>query len=161
MKTLKIGIAALALFTSLGLSNLHLNRLGISPVKRTPITQAPKAEIFCLAKNIYHEARGEPFEGQIAVAQVTLNRVAAGTFNKTVCGVVYAHSQFSWTLESRRRVTDVKAWESAVDIAAAVLTGAVLLPDFKALYFHTKQVNPRWNRKKRVVAVIGNHIFYS
>lgn len=161
MKTLKIGIAALALLTSLGLGNVSLDLLGILPAKRTPITQVPKAEIFCLAKNIYHEARGEPFEGQLAVAQVTMNRVAAGTFNKTVCGVVYAHSQFSWTLESRRRVTDVKAWESAVDIAAAVLTGAVRLPDFKALYFHTKQVNPRWNRKKRVVAVIGNHIFYS
>lgn len=161
MKTLKIGIAALALLTTITLGTAWVKRPQNLSAKQIPITQVPKAEIFCLAKNIYHEARGEPFEGQIAVAQVTLNRVASGTFNKTVCGVVYAHKQFSWTLDERRRVTDVKAWESAVDIAAAVLTGSVRLPEFKALYFHTKQVNPRWNRKKRVVAVIGNHIFYS
>lgn len=161
MKTLKSGIAALALLTSLGLGNLSLDHLGTSSLKRIPITQVPKAEIFCLAKNIYHEARGESFEGQLAVAQVTMNRVASGAFNKTVCGVVYAHKQFSWTLDARRRVTDTKAWEASVDIAAAVLTRSIHLPNFKALYFHTKQVHPRWNRKKRVVAVIGNHIFYS
>lgn len=161
MKTLKCGIAALALFTTLGLGNLSLDHLGIQPVKRIPIAQIPKAEIFCLAKNIYHEARGEPLEGQIAVAQVTMNRVASGDFHKTVCGVVYAYKQFSWTLDSKRKVTDIKAWEASVDIAAAVLTRSVQLPNFKATYFHTKQVNPRWNRNKRVVAVIGNHIFYS
>ena len=161
MKTLKCGIAALTLLTSLGLGNLTLDHLGLLPAKKIPIAQIPKAEIFCLAKNIYHEARGEPLEGQIAVAQVTMNRVANGAFNKTVCGVVYADSQFSWTLDKRRRVTDTKAWEASVDIAAAVLTKSVRLPKFDALYFHTKQVKPRWNRNKRVVAVIGNHIFYS
>lgn len=161
MKTLKCGIAVLALFTTLGLGNLSLDHLGIQPVKRIPITQVPKAEIFCLAKNIYHEARGEPLEGQIAVAQVTMNRVASGAFNKTVCGVVYAYKQFSWTLDSKRKVTDIKAWEASVDVASAVLTRSVQLPNFNALYFHTKQVRPRWNRDKRVVAVIGNHIFYS
>ena len=161
MKTLKIGVIALVLFTSLSLGNLGLDRLGSLRVKPIPISQIPKAEIFCLAKNIYHEARGESIEGQIAVAQVTLNRVASKQFNRTVCGVVYAHSQFSWTLDSKRSVRDRKAWQGAVDIAAAVLTKSIPLPDFRALYFHTKQVNPRWNRGKRVVARIGNHIFYS
>jgi spore germination cell wall hydrolase CwlJ-like protein len=161
MKTLKIGIAALTLFTTIGLGNLSLDHLGNQPAKRIPITQFPKSEIYCLAKNIYHEARGESLKGQIAVAQVTMNRVASGEFHKTVCGVVYAYKQFSWTLDSKLRVTDVKAWEASVDLAAAVLTRSVELPNFKALYFHTKQVRPRWNRNKQVVAVIGNHIFYS
>lgn len=161
MKTLKLGLAALALLTTLELGHLSLSHLGLLPAKPIPLTQVRKADIHCLAKNIYHEARGEPLDGQIAVAQVTLNRVASGSFQNTVCGVVYAERQFSWTLNKRLKVTDVKAWEASVDIAEAVLTKSVPLPNFKALYFHTKQVKPRWNRNKRVVAVIGNHIFYS
>jgi N-acetylmuramoyl-L-alanine amidase len=165
MKTLKIGITALALFTSLSLGNLGLDHLGIQPVKPkpkpVPVAKIPKADIYCLAKNIYYEARGEPLEGQIAVAQVTLNRVASKQFHSTVCGVVYAHKQFSWTLDKGRKIRDRKAWSDAVDLAAAVLTKSIPLPHFPALYFHTPQVNPRWNRGKRVVARIGNHIFYS
>jgi len=171
MKTLKIAVVSLTLFTTIGVGNLGLS-LPTTPIpiphtepvlvaKPIASTEIPKADILCLAKNIYHEARGEPLEGQVAVAQVTLNRVASGNFQNTICGVVYAERQFSWTLDKRLKVTDVKAWEASVDIAAAVLTKSVPLPNFKALYFHTKQVKPRWNRNKRVVAVIGNHIFYS
>ena len=119
------------------------------------------ADVECLAKNIYHEARGEGLAGKVAVAQVTVNRVASKQFQSTVCGVVYAPSQFSWTLDKRKRVRDEKAWQASVSIARAVLTQAVRLPNFPALYFHTPQVNPRWNRDKTVVARIGNHIFYS
>lgn len=161
MKTLKIGITALALFTSLSLGNLGLDRLGIQPVKPRPIPAIAKADIHCLAKNIYHEARGEPLEGQIAVAQVTLNRVASKHFHSTVCGVVYAYKQFSWTLDKSKKVRDHKAWQASVNLATAVLTRSIALPDFPALYFHTPQVNPRWNRNKKVLARIGNHIFYS
>ena len=165
MKTLKIAVFSLALFTTMSLGNLHLDRLVIQPAKPKPIpipiTKIAKADIHCLAKNIYYEARGEPLEGQIAVAQVTLNRVASKQFHSTVCGVVYAYRQFSWTLDKDRKIRDRKAWEEAVDLAAAVLTKSIPLPHFPALYFHTPQVNPRWNRGKRVVARIGNHIFYS
>lgn len=119
------------------------------------------ADVECLAKNIYHEARGEGLAGKIAVAQVTVNRVASRQFQNTICGVVYAPRQFSWTLDKRKRVRDQKSWQASVSIARAVLTQAVRLPDFHALYFHTPQVNPRWNRNKIIVARIGNHIFYS
>ena len=118
-------------------------------------------QLACLTKNIYYEAAFEPFEGKVAVAQVTMNRVASGAFHSTVCGVVYAYKQFSWTLDNTRKIRDRKAWEASVDLAVAVLTRSIPLPNFSALYFHTKQVRPHWNRNKRVVAVIGNHIFYS
>lgn len=151
MKTLKIGILCLILPLTLGFSNTHDGK-----TKRARWT-----DVECLAKNIYHEARGESLEGQIAVAQVTLNRVRNPQFDNTVCAVVYAPSQFSWTLDKRKRVRDQKAWRASVNIARAVLTQTVKLPDFPALYFHTRQVNPHWNRSKKVLAKIGSHIFYS
>ncbi len=125
------------------------------------IQHAKTQDIECLAKNIYHEARGEGLHGQIAVAQVTLNRVASGKFQSSICKVVYADRQFSWTIGGSKRVKDTKAWQDAIVVARAVLTQSIYLPDFKALYFHTKQVKPTWNRNKRVLAIIGNHIFYA
>ena len=113
------------------------------------------------SRNVYFESRGEPVEGQIAVAQVTMNRVRSGEFQSNICKTVYARKQFSWTKDKNKKVKDNKAWDASVAIATAVLTNSVLLPDFKALYFHTKQVMPKWNRDKQIVAVIGNHIFYA
>lgn len=153
MKTLKIGMIVLATVTAIN--------LGVATHKHVAQTKATQQDIACLAKNIYMEARGEPLEGQIAVAQVTLNRVRSNKFQNTVCGVVYANKQFSWTNTKHRKIKDSKAYESAVVLATAVLTNSIPLPTFKALYFHTRQVKPRWNRKKQVVATIGNHIFYS
>lgn len=124
------------------------------------LAPAKQADVVCLAKNIYHEARGEPIEGQIAVAQVTVNRVNSGEFQSNICKTVYANKQFSWT-EKPAKVKDRKAWEASVIIATAVLTKSIHLPDFKALYFHTRQIRPKWSRTKQVVAKIGNHIFYA
>ena len=135
--------------------------LGLGTAHDSKYKSAHPTDVECLAKNIYHEARGEPLEGQIAVAQVTLNRVQHPQFHNTVCSVVYAPSQFSWTLDKKKRVRDQKAWQASVNIARAVLTQAVRLPDFPALYFHTTKVSPRWNRNKKVLAKIGDHIFYS
>jgi spore germination cell wall hydrolase CwlJ-like protein len=151
MKTLKLGLLAIAMLTSIG--------LGTGSLAINKIQSANEKDIACLAKNIYHEARGESLHGQIAVAQVTLNRVASGKFQRNICSVVYAPKQFSWTIGPRKKIKDTKAWEASVAVATAVLTKSIHLPDFKALYFHTKQVNPGWNRS--VLAVIGNHIFYA
>lgn len=153
MKALKTGIVALTLLTSITLGTAtHIHRG----------TQLAKTQdIECLAKNIYHEARGEGLHGQIAVALVTLNRVASGKFQSTICKTVYANKQFSWTNSGTKRVKDAKAWQDAIAVARAVLTQSIYLPDFKALYFHTRQVRPAWAKTKRVVAVINNHIFYS
>lgn len=153
MKILKLAVLALGLSTVLSLGTATHAHLGLQPAK--------DSEVDCLARNIYHEARGESLHGQIAVAQVTVNRVASGKFQNTVCKTVYARKQFSWTNDKTKRVKDAKAWQDAVAVARAVLTQSIHLPDFKALYFHTRQVRPAWAKTKRVVAVINNHIFYS
>lgn len=152
MNKIKIGILLASLLTTL--------TLGTASVSLSLPLSAKKSDIECLARNVYHEARGEPLKGQIAVAQVTMNRVTSGEFQSNVCKTVYAHKQFSWT-DKPKKIKDIKAWEASVAVATAVLTKSVHLPDFKALYFHTKQVKPYWNRNKRVLAVIGNHIFYA
>jgi spore germination cell wall hydrolase CwlJ-like protein len=123
--------------------------------------KATNAELMCLAKNIYYEARGEPMRGKIAVAQVTLNRVTHRTeFQSSICGVVYAKHQFSWTNE-RHKEPCGEAWREAKEVAKAVLDGSVHIPQFKALYFHNLTVQPRWRKTKELVARIGNHIFYA
>jgi N-acetylmuramoyl-L-alanine amidase len=123
--------------------------------------KATKSEILCLAKNIYYEARGEPIQGKIAVAQVTLNRVTHRTeFDASICRVVYAKQQFSWTHE-RHHEPRGDAWLEAQALAKQVLQGTVHLPKFSALYFHNQTVKPRWSRTKELVARIGNHTFYN
>ena len=122
--------------------------------------KATNVEILCLAKNIYYEARGEPMHGKIAVAQVTLNRVTHRTeFQSSICQVVYAKHQFSWTQE-RHREPRGPEWIEAQALAKLVIQGVVHLPNFKALYFHNLTVKPKWNKTKELVARIGNHIFY-
>lgn len=128
---------------------------------REAVIKVNKKDLACLAKNIYHEARGEPLEGQLAVAQVTLNRVKSGEFHNTVCGVVYADKQFSWTDEPLKSIQDMKAWQSSLKIADAILARKITVSNFKALYFHSKKVRPAWAHKKQLVAKIGNHVFYS
>jgi spore germination cell wall hydrolase CwlJ-like protein len=153
MKTLKLGVLATSL--------LLVGTLGIGTLAPVTPVEARFTDIDCLAKNIYHEARGEPLEGQIAVAQVTLNRVQNPRYHNTVCGVVYAHRQFSWTNSGTKKVKNPKAWQAALDISRAVLTKSVHLPEFRATHFHTLQVKPYWAKTKTRVAVIGNHVFYS
>ena len=123
--------------------------------------KATKNEILCLAKNIYYEARGEPMQGKIAVAQVTLNRVTHRTqFDASICQVVYAKNQFSWTQEKHREPRG-EAWQEAQVLAKMVLQGTAHLPQFQALYFHNLTVKPQWRKTKELVAKIGNHIFYA
>lgn len=127
----------------------------------TQLRKASEKDIHCLAQNIYHEARSESLGGQIAVAQVTVNRVKASNFTKSVCRVVFEPHQFSWTSNKRLRVRDSKAWKDSLVIAKAVLTNSIRLPNFTATHYHTKSVNPRWNRNMQVLAIIGQHIFYA
>lgn len=113
--------------------------------------------VTCLAKNVYHEARGEPYKGQLAVALVTLNRVSSSRYPDSVCEVVYAKYQFSWTRE-KLKVVDKTAWKKAQDIAYKALAEYDNLKHFSATHFHHISINPDWKLKK--VAKIGNHVFY-
>lgn len=127
-------------------------------------------QLACLAKNIYHEAGGEPFEGKVAVAQVTINRAESdGQFPGDICKVVYQKNmvyekvlcQFSWVCdrETNFRPKNPEIYVESMEVAKKVLLEGFRLAVLKeALYFHADYVNPGW--KKQKVAKIGRHIFY-
>lgn len=126
-------------------------------------------ELDCLARNIYFESASEPFEGKVAVAQVTMNRVASGNFASSVCGVVYQKNviydkvicQFSWYCESPAtlKVKAPQLYNESYEVAKKVLLEGFRLPGLKdAMYYHADYVNPGWRKEK--VAKIGRHIFY-
>jgi spore germination cell wall hydrolase CwlJ-like protein len=121
-------------------------------------------ELSCMAKNIYHEARGEPIEGQLAVAIVTLNRVNHKDFPNDICSVVYQRTssvcQFSWVCDKSLSIRDLTKFVQSVEIARIAIEGRESIDQIsKALYYHADYVNPRWNHKTKV-AKIGRHIFY-
>jgi spore germination cell wall hydrolase CwlJ-like protein len=140
-----------------------LNSLDIVSIKTR------EKELNCLAINIYREAGYEPFEGKVAVAQVTMNRVKDSNFPNDVCGVVYQKSagtrivcQFSWYCDSKHRNRPVgpKAYEESYEVAKKVLLENFRLDILKpALYYHADYVNPQWRLEK--IGKIGTHIFYS
>lgn len=123
----------------------------------------------CLAINVYREAGHEPFEGKVAVAQVTLNRVNSNKFPRDVCAVVYQKSrftervicQFSWYCDSkhRNRPVDEEAYAESYRVAKMVFLEDFRLESIdKALYYHADYVNPNWKLKR--ITKIGAHIFY-
>jgi spore germination cell wall hydrolase CwlJ-like protein len=119
-------------------------------------------DLFCLAKNIYHEARGEPTLGKYAVAQVTMNRVRHPSFSKTICGVVFEPNQFSWANDRSIRWTRPSnaSWDESIKIARQVLDHGVTIKGMEnALFFHATYVRPGWRNVRRL-ATIGDHIFY-
>ena len=133
----------------------------VAAAMMAPPTVDPKQHK-CLALNIYHEARGERVEGQIAVAQVTLNRVKHDEWGSTICEVVYQPHQFSWThLIEDQSPQENKAWRKAKIIARDVMIGNVADPTMGAVYYHANYVNPNWAEYMDLSKVIGNHLFYT
>ena len=137
----------------------------------SPITaQMRQAQLDCLARNIYHEAGYEPFEGKVAVAQVTINRAESSQFPSDICQVVYQKNvvyekvlcQFSWYCEgpSAMKPMNGPVYTESMEVAKKVLLEGFRLPDLKkALYFHGDYIQPNWNKKP--VAKIGRHVFYN
>lgn len=126
-------------------------------------------QLACLARNIYYEAGTEPFEGKVAVAQVTLNRVESGMFPADICKVVYEKNmiygrvlcQFSWYCDRAATVRPIsnEVYTESMEVAKKVLLEGFRLPGlYTAMYYHADYVNPGWRREK--VAKIGRHIFY-
>ncbi len=136
--------------------------LGMAALWPAQTVALEKTELGCLAMNIYHEARGESRQGQLAVAAVTLNRVRDARFPDSVCAVVWQPYQFSWTHTLRSYFpTDMAAWKRSMKIAESSLAKDVVAEYDNLLYYHSKQVRPRWSREKRFVARVGSHLFYS
>jgi N-acetylmuramoyl-L-alanine amidase len=132
----------------------------IEKPKQVEITISKK-ELECLAKNIYFEARGEPTEGQIAVAAVTLNRVNAKGFPDSICKVVHQPYQFSWVYEVKSHVPrSIEQYEQAKQIALDYMQGKLKDPTKGATFYHANYVNPKWNKHVTKSATIGAHIFY-
>ncbi len=136
-------------------------RLGLIGPKRA------KAEK-CLANAVYFEARGEPVRGQIAVAQVVMNRVFSPFYPDNVCGVVYQNArhhlacQFTFACDGVPDVvTEPDAWARAKRIAHDMLNGELWLPQIaKSTHYHAYWVHPSWVREMRKVFKIGVHTFY-
>ena len=121
-----------------------------------------ESDLFCLAKNIYHEAGHESNLGKFAVAQVTINRMKEKRRTLGVCDVVFAPLQFSWATSRGTRWTKPSgpAWETSKEIAREVLIdGKRIYGMENALYFHAAYVSPDWRNVAKLVR-IGNHIFY-
>jgi spore germination cell wall hydrolase CwlJ-like protein len=123
------------------------------------------AEWQCLAKAIYHEARGEGLPGQFAVAEVILNRVDSPLYPRSVCGVVgqagNGGCQFSFMCDGRSdAIADRAAWDVSARIAAVMLAGAPRTLTEGATHFHTTAVRPGWARVFPRTALIGAHLFY-
>ncbi len=121
-------------------------------------------ELDCLASAVYFEARGEPIEGQLAVAEVVLNRAASGRYPAGVCEVVIQPWQFSFVNRTGRippADRSSQAWQRAVAIARIADRGASRLLSPEVLWYHADYVAPSWGRRLARNTKIGLHIFYS
>ena len=118
-----------------------------------------RPEVECMARTVYHEAANQALSGQLAVAQVILNRVNSGAFPRSVCAVVDQPGQFS-----RAPVTaaaeSAKPWSAAV--AIAIIAQEHRFPQIApgALFFHAASMRPAWSDEHERIAQIGDHIFY-
>lgn len=116
----------------------------------------------CLAEAVFHEARGEPLKGQLAVAQVVLNRV--GRSDRSICDVVFERRaercQFSFACDPARASEGGPAWATARAVAQLALAGRVPDVTRNATHFHATRVSPAWSRVYQHTLTIGRHMFY-
>ncbi len=121
----------------------------------------------CLAQAVYFEARSEPLEGQLAVAQVVLNRVRDARYPSTVCHVVFQNEhwrnrcQFSFACDGRSdNPKEARAWRRAQKIAFIAATGRWNDLTEAATHYHADYVNPYWKVAFNQTAQYGRHVFY-
>lgn len=149
--------------------NFHKQEATKPSVFSTLTLDQREKQLDCLARNIYFEAATEPFEGKVAVAQVTINRAESGKFPTDICRVVYQKNifmekvvcQFSWYCdrESASRLMHPAIYSESMEVAKRVLLEGFRLPTLvNALYYHADYVNPGWKRER--ITKIGRHIFY-
>ncbi|VAV87694.1 hypothetical protein MNBD_ALPHA02-943 [hydrothermal vent metagenome] len=135
------------------------------------LTQLPgnvSAESFrCLAQAVYFEARSEPFEGQVAVAYVILNRVKDRRYPDNICGVVFQNEkrrnqcQFSFACDGLSdNPYEKTAWNVARRVAGGTLTNASSDVTARSTHYHAKYVHPGWAKHLQPTLQVGSHIFY-
>ena len=131
--------------------------------------------LMCMATNIYHEAKNQPMAGQIAVAQVVMNRVKDNRYPDNVCDVVkqgltykngkvvLGKCQFSWYCDGKKDDVDKKSekWRNSLRYASMVITNRITLDVTEgATHYHATYVRPAWARTKSKTVRINRHIFY-
>ena len=143
----------------------------VPTVKKVKLADSEKT---CLAQAIYHEARGESREGQLAVANVIINRAFSKKYPSTICGVVFQNAdkgrykcQFTFACDGRSdEGRERAAWNRSLQLAEDAFhefqqgDRPGVIPN-SALYYHTTAVAPKWSHTFRRVAAIGSHVFYS
>ena len=117
----------------------------------------------CLANAVYFEARSEPIEGQLAVAEVVMNRAASGRYPADLCKVITQKAQFSFIRRGKfpRANRDSDAWKKAVAIAAIARQKLAGTLPSGVLWYHATYVSPKWGKRLTQQTQIGLHIFYS
>lgn len=116
----------------------------------------------CLAKNIFYEAGVEGPDGKYSVAQVTINRLQDGRWGNTICKVVYAKHQFSWTSLKKKAKLTGNAWLESQWVAHQVLQEGYRVRQLDdVLWYHNTQVNPKWATAVARLDQIGRHVFYT
>ena len=117
-------------------------------------------ELRCLAGAVYYEAKGEPLAGQLAVAEVIINRARSGRFPKSLCGVVVQAGQFSFVRGGAVPAINpaLLQWRTALAVAQVALGQDWESPASDAMFFHARHVRPGWGKPR--LASIGNHVFY-
>ena len=142
---------------------------GRSPAERLGLDEKSRSKSEkCLAEAVYFESRGEAVRGQIAVAQVVMNRVFSGKYPDTVCGVVYQNKyrhfacQFTFACDNNPDVIrEPDMWERARKIAKAMLDGQIWLPEVgKSTHYHAYWVRPSWVAEMKKMYKFGVHTFY-
>jgi len=140
-----------------------------SPQYQTgPQLMAADKQLWCMATAIYFEARGETYRGQVAVAQVVMNRTKHRLYPDTVCAVVFQNQhmrnacQFSFACDGHpESVTDKKSWAQAQEIAKKVIGNELYLTEVgNATHYHATYVKPHWAPRMVKLAKVGQHIFY-
>lgn len=143
-------------------------------VPTTKRVKLAEGERNCLAQAIYHEARGESREGQLAVANVIINRAMSKKYPSTICGVVYQNAdkgrfkcQFTFACDGRSDAgRERSAWNRSLELADQAFyefqrgQRPGVVPN-SVLFYHTTAVAPKWSHTFNRVAAIGSHIFYS
>lgn len=124
-------------------------------------------EEMCLAQAVYFEGRGEPLVGQVAIAEVVLNRIVDRRYPDTACKVVFQNQdmpnrcQFSFACDGLSdRPKETSSWETALKVVALVMNGERSGIAKRATHYHALYVSPKWSAHLSKLGQVGSHIFY-